>query len=470
MKTKSKTYKLLLLSLFTIGIMGACSKSFLDREPYTEITPEAAFATENEMVAALRGTYSILTNSSLFGRNIQVIGDLAADNVYISVRNSGRFYAWDQYVIISSNAEYTSMWTDSYTAILRANNIINANLPATAAVNQYKGEAYALRALMYFNLIRTFARPFTDNSTGMGVPIVTSYNPSLKPPRSTVAEVYALIQDDLDKAYKLITQYNGSNRFSKYAARALAAKVSLYQGLNQQAYDFANDAITNSGFKLVSIANFNGYWNNTTGNSDKVETFFEVASDATVNAGFDELADMYSQNSYGDLLTTSTLYNLYGATDARKSLITMDARAGGESNAYLANKYKVVDGDRDDKKIIRLAEVYLIAAEASARLGTATEARALTLLNALMAQRDPSLVYASAGSQLIEDIITERRKELAFEGDRYHDLTRLKRDILRSGGTYNIMNIPYANNFRIAPIPRAEIDVNPIPQNPGYIQ
>lgn len=469
---KLQINKVLFSGVIAIGLLGSCSKDFLDQEPYTQITPEAALATEGDMLAALRGTYATLRSANLFGRNIQVIGDLSADNVFISTKNSGRFFAWDQYVFTSNNAEYTAMWTESYTAILRANNIINSSIPANANVNQYKGEAYAIRALMYFNLIRTYARPFTDNPAGLGVPIVTTYDPQLKPARSTVAEVYALIQADLTQAYTLMTQYTGSNRFSKFAARAVAAKASLYQGLNQQAYDYANDVITNGGFTLVTAANFPGYWSNLAGNpaTSKVETLFEVSADAILNSGTDELAYIYLQAGYGDLLVNPTLYNLYSATDVRRNLITVGSRAGGESVAYIVNKYKSVSADRDDKKVVRMSEMYLIASEASARLGVATEPRALTLLNTLMAQRDPSRVYASTGTQLIEDIITERRKELAFEGDRSYDLTRLKRDITRVGGTYSLTSIPYTNNFRFAPIPQAERDVNPITQNPGYIQ
>lgn len=472
MNAKSKINKVLLLSFLILGLMGSCTKDFLDQKPYTQVPPEEAIVTENDALVALRGTYASLRSTNLFGRNIQVIGDLAADNVYISTKNSGRFFAWDQYVITSSNGEYSNMWANSYTAILRANNIINADLPAGVAVNQYKGEAYAIRALMYFNLVRTYARPFTDNPNGLGVPLVTSYNPQLKPARNTVAEVYALIQADLDNAYKLMTSYTGSNQFSKYAARALAAKVSLYQGLNQQAYDFADEVISKGGFTLLASKDFGTYWNNTAGNAagNKTETLFEVSADATLNNGFDELGNMYLQGGYGDLLANPTLYGLYTASDVRRTHITLGPRAGGETSVYIVGKYKAIGGDRDDKKVIRLSEVYLIAAEASARLGASTEARALTLLNTLTVQRDASLVYASTGSQLIEDIITERRKELAFEGDRSYDLTRLKRDIVRVGGSYSMVNIPYTNNFRIAPIPQAERDVNPITQNPGYIQ
>ena len=167
------------------------------------------------------------------------------------------------------------------------------------------------------------------------------------------------------------------------------------------------------------------------------------------------------------MLANEELYKLYSDTDVRKKLITIGSRAQAENPAYIVNKYQNVAGDRDDKKVLRLSEVYLIAAESAAR--TNKEADALKYLNALVAQRDASLVYASTGATLIEDIITERRKELAFEGDRFFDLNRLKRDIVRVGGKYQVRNVPFSNNFRIGPIPQSERNANPnISQNPGY--
>jgi starch-binding outer membrane protein, SusD/RagB family len=321
---------------------------------------------------------------------------------------------------------------------------------------------------MYFQLVRSFARPYSDNPEGPGVPLVLTYDPLLKPARNTVKQVYEQILSDLDKAYTLQTVYSGSTRFSKYASRALAAKVSLYMGNNTQALAFANDVITNSGFTLATRTNFAAYWANTAGNTatNKTETLFEVSADATLNVGTDELGYIYSQAGYGDLIANEQLYALYSNTDVRKTLITPGPRAGGEAAAFIVTKYKAASGDRDDKKVIRLSEVYLIAAEAAQRL---SDPQALVHLNTLMAQRDPSLVYASAGAQLLEDIITERRKELAFEGDRFFDLNRLQRTIARTGGIYAIRNIPYTNDQRWGPIPQSERDANPnISQNPGY--
>lgn len=200
----------------------------------------------------------------------------------------------------------------------------------------------------------------------------------------------------------------------------------------------------------------------------KNETLFEVVSDNVLNLGNDELAYIYSQDGYGDLLCAPELYNLYRPTDVRKSLIKVGARSNAENPAYIVTKFKAVSDDRDDKKVIRVSDVYLIAAEAAK--GNNNEPLALTYLNTLVAQRDPGLVYASTGSQLLDDIVVERRKELAFEGDRLHTLNRLKRAITRSNVFPTAaLNIPYADFRRIGPIPQTETNNNPnITQNPGY--
>ena len=117
-----------------------------------------------------------------------------------------------------------------------------------------------------------------------------------------------------------------------------------------------------------------------------------------------------------------------------------------------------------------MSEVYLIAAEASLPTNE-TEAR--DFLNYIATRRDPSFTgYTSTGAALLEDILTERRKEMAAEGDRFHDLNRLKRPIVRSANfPVNARNIPYTVDKRLLPIPQRETDANPnikSQQNPGY--
>lgn len=446
----------------------SCKKSFLEKFPPTALPPEQALATESDLQAALRGAYAGLRATDFLVRTVPVLGDLLADNTYVSLTNSGRYIVFNNYTWTVADGNVAGFWTGAYAAILRANNIINSNVTATANVSQYKGEAYAIRALCYFYLVRYFAKPYTDDPNSLGVPIVLEYNPAAKPPRNTVAEVYTQIISDLNQAVSLMTTFTNSTQFSKYAARGLQAKVYLTMGDKANAKTAATDVITNGGFTVVAAANHQGYWSTLTPRTDKVETLFEVSSDINASSGFDGLANIYNQAGYGDMLCSDPLYALFETTDIRRSLYTTGTR-GGLAAIFINNKYPGTFGSEiSDTKILRMSEIYLIAAEASL---PADEAGALTYLNYVTSRRGATAI-SSTGAQLFEDVITERRKELAFEGDRFLDLQRLKRDITRSSNyPAAALSLPYANFRRLMPIPQVEIDANPAikpQQNTGY--
>ena len=449
-------------------VLPACKKEFLDKLPPTSLTPELALATEADLQTALMGAYAGLRATDLFGRSTPVFGDLNADNGYVSLTNSGRYTNFNTYTFTVADGNVVGMWRGAYTAILRANNIINSKVATNVNVSQYRGEAYAIRALCYWYLARYFAKPYTDDPTALGVPIVLEYDPQLKPARSTVTEVYNLIISDLNQAYSLMTLFTNSTQFSKYAAKGLQAKVYLSMGDKVNAKTAAVDVINNSGFTVVPSASYVTYWGTLTPRTDKVETLFEVSSNATANNGFDALANIYNQGGYGDILCADPLYALFEAADIRKSLYTTGTR-GGLPAVFVNVKYPgTFGGEISDTKILRLSDVYLIAAEASL---PGDETGAKTYANYITSRRGATAI-ASTGTQLFEDIITERRKELAFEGDRYLDLQRLKRDIARSSNyPPSALSIPYSNFRRLFPIPQAELDANPNirgQQNPGW--
>ena len=460
-------YKLLAVITIVV-VLPACKKDFLDKLPPTSLTPELALATEADLQTALMGAYAGLRTTDFFGRTVPVLGDLMADNAYVSLTNSGRYTNFNTNTFTVADGNVVGFWRGAYTAILRANNIINAEIASNTNVNQYKGEAYAIRALSYWYLARYFAKPYTDAPTSLGVPIVLEYDPQLKPARNTVTEVYTQIINDLTQAYTLMTLFTNSTQFSKYAAKALQAKVYLSMGDKTNAKTAAVDVISNSGFTVVSAASDSAYWQVLIPRTDKVETLFEVSSNSTASNGFDVLANIYNQSGYGDLLCSDDLYALYGPTDVRKKLLTTGTR-GGLPAVFANIKYPgTFGGEISDTKILRLSDIYLIAAEASL---PADETGALTYVNYITSRRNATPIV-STGTQLFEDIITERRKELAFEGDRYLDMQRLKRDIARSTNyPAAARNIPYSNFRRLFPIPQAELDANPnirSQQNDGW--
>lgn len=461
----------LLLIIVLLVTFTSCKKSFIEINSPTSLVPDVALGTEADLLVALRGAYAGLRGVDFYGRTLPVLGDLMADNAYQSTLNTNRYTFYNNYSntigATAADANAAGMWATAYTTILRANNIINSTVATTVNVSQYKGEAYAIRALCYFALVRHFAKPYAEDPAALGVPIITKYNPDLKPARNKVSEVYTLMIDDLNNAYTLMTKFTNSSQFSKYAAKGLQAKVYQNMGDKTNAKTAALDVINNSGFTALTAAAHAAYWTSITFRTDKVETLFEVSSDAVANLAFDELSYLYSQSgNYGDLLCSDALYALFAAADVRKALYATGTRAGLPS--VFVNKYPAISGDPSDTKVLRFSEMYLIAAESS--LPT-NEVDALNYVNLLTSKRGANPIV-STGTALFEDIITERRKELAFEGDRFHDLQRLKRDIARSTNyPAAAQAIPYTVTRRLLPIPQVEIDANPAikpQQNAGY--
>lgn len=480
-------YVKIIFACLTIMAGTSCSKSFSDLAPYNALPLSVATSSEANLYTAVNGMYSGLRSTDLFGRMIGIKGDLMADNTWIKVANSGRFLDFNDYNITLTNTNAQALWAAAYVVIKNANLIINSSLVKSTNVDQLRGEAYAVRALVYFQLLLNFAKPFSADAAGLGVPIITAFDQGILPTRNTTAEVYKLINDDLNQAYTLMTfATNGSmtitgtnivrnfnsSYMTKFAARALQAKVYLHMGDWANAKTAALDVITNSGFTLVTNANFVAYWKNPAPLTSKVETLFEVTNDISNNSGTNALAYLYDQNGYGDNLATTDLVSKYRAADVRLQLINTTTTSG--VTTYVVNKYSNTNNttDKDDIKILRFADVVLILAEAYARTGDEVNAR--LRLNQVAQSREPTFAGSIAtGQALFDDIVLERRKELAFEGDRFYDLGRLNLPITKFRRENPITTIMVApTDFRrVFPIPTTETDVNPnikAQQNAGY--
>ncbi len=462
------------------SVFASCKKEFLVENPPTAVQVAKAIATDNDMADAVNGMYSAMRSSSLFGRDIPVLGDLLADNAYISFSNSGRYLSENNYSFTATTAEPADIWTQGYYSILQANRIINSGIASDATNQQLKGEAYTARALVYLQLVNFFGTPYTVNPNGPGVPINKAFTtPFILPARNTVSDVYKQIISDLDSAYLIMptaaisSAYHPTNSeyVAKYAAKAIEARAYLYKGDYANALAASLIVIQNGGYSLASSSSFASYWANPAPQSGKLETIFELALTTLTNNGFNGLDDIYAQAGYGDMLCTDPLYASYSATDVRKGLIIQTTRAS--QPALVVNKYPNFTNasDKDDLKIIRYAEVLLIAAEAYAQTGD--NVNGLLYLNKVAQQRDPSFTgYTSTGATLIANILTERQKELAFEGLRYFDLTRTNATISRpvEPFSYATLNTIAVGDYRrILPIPQAEINANVnMVQNTGY--
>jgi hypothetical protein len=288
------------------------------------------------------------------------------------------------------------------------------------------------------------------------VPLILTYDPFKKPQRNTTAEVYTQIKKDLDEAITLMTLQRSSGYFTQVAAKALLARMHQFKGEWSSALSVAEVVIMNSDYRLVGLSQYQGYWASNTTRNDGLETLFEVVFDLVGNAGNNSLAYFYDQEGYGDALAAQSLYNIYSATDVRRGLIFTSSPVRG--NVKVVNKYPITtQPDKDEFKVIRLSEVYLIAAEAAYHTGD--EALAISYLDEIAARRDPAFTgYTSTGGALLTDILLERRKELAFEGHRYWDLARYNQDVERINIAGNYPGVPLmiaaTNNQRLLPIPK----------------
>src|SRR6478735_10491849 len=437
MKAQNKSKLAGLIVLASIVALSSCKKSFLDLRPYTSVSSDVAITNESDMQAALNGAYGNMNSANLYGRSTPLFGDLVADNVYISTINSNRYLDFFQinYTVTDGNGQ--GIWQSAYSTILRANNVINSSLEGNENIDQLRGEALAIRGLMYFELIKFFAKPYTVDPNALGVPLILVYDPTIKPQRNTVQEVYAQIEKDFTDAANLMTQDKSSGFFTKWAARALLARMYQFKGEWDKALTTAEDVINNSGYSLLTLNDVQSFWQNNTDRSDKLEVLFEVVFDATNNIGNSSLPYFYDQTGYGDALATESLYDLYSNTDVRKDLFIVGSPIRG-ADAKVVNKFpNAGSADKDETKVIRMSEVYFIAAEAAYHSND--ETTALTYLNGVATERDPGFAgYSASGQALLDDILLERRKELAFEGHRYWDLVRNNLDVTR---------IDLANNY-----------------------
>jgi hypothetical protein len=454
-------------------LLGSCSKKFLDLTPYSQVPLNQAITDQNSMQTAVNGMYAGLRATDFYGRSIPIDGDLLADNVYISASNSNRYLVELTYTYIPTYGNVQNTWSEGYSVILRANDIINATIPSSPTVSELVGEALTVRAFTYFELMKFFAPPYQTDSTALGVPLVLKYDPLLTPSRNTVADVYAQIRSDLIQAIGLTSQVPSSSIASKYVAEGLLCRLYMFMGNYASAQIAALDIVNNGGYSLIGANSLVSYWSTPGIRTDLVETMFEVEFDITNNNSNDNLDAFYSQSGYGDALCTDNLYNTYSGTDARQALILSGMRAG--ANVWVVNKYPNTTnpGGTDNTKVLRYAEVLLNLAETFNRAGDDPDAQ--KYLNQVAQTRDPSFTgYTATGQALLDDITLERRKEFAFEGQRYWDLVRLNLDVVRDNTTNNyLQNVPLtlqaSDHRRIFPIPQAEINANKnMVQNPGY--
>lgn len=463
-----------LLALATLCLFfTACSDEFLEQTPEQSLSIDNAVEDIISLNAAVNGLYSNMQDANIYGWDLPLIPDLRGDNAYISRQNAGRFISFGDFTLTEESGRALAEWTDMYEVVVNASNVIN-RVPETefltteqAEADQLLGEAYAIRGLTYWNLLRMFAPPYTaDDGASLGVPFNNEGTTGeiISPARETVAAGYQQVISDLQAGINLMEE-NEDGRLGEAAAQTLLAKVYLYQENWSQAAELATEAISTEGFSLYEdSASWFGSWGPNFGSED----FFALVNLSVDGLGVNSISGIVDQNGYGDVLGTDDLRNAYSETDYRRSAMVFGDRVDGEAGVWFMHpKYPTGELGEDYIKIVRLSDAYLIRAEARAELGDEEGAR--EDLDAVASRRD-SEYEASDDSDdaLIDAILEERRKEFVLEGDRVFDLMRRQRT-WTNFGTFENREISWDNPKLINPIPRAEIDVNEnITQNEGY--
>ncbi|MDD3859517.1 MAG: RagB/SusD family nutrient uptake outer membrane protein [Bacteroidales bacterium] len=443
--------KKIVVYLFVIIAFTSCEK-LLEIDLNDRIPNDSAITSTRDLQLVLNGAYDGLQSGSLLGGNPVIYAELLADDAIIgNEQKLNRFGKYEIYSMTTSPqiTEIASFWSAAYSAINRANNVIYAidnNLVDDSDFELYKdklkGEALFIRAAAHFELVRFFAKAYDvdnkGNNTQLGIPyrLLPSFLPdSLNAPRETVEVVYANIIADLTESKTLLESVGvmtSNSSASAMSSTALLARVCFFSGDYFLAAQYADEVIESTYYELsedvTEVFSLSG-------NESNPEVIFQIVNIETDNSN--SLIDAYSRSKNPLFQTNSTLYNMYSANDQRRNLITK------YFVVYYVKKYdeSLLDGTSQplNRIYIRLAEMHLIRAEANLIPGGAGNSiDAFDSYNALRMRAfgDNYSPETVALDDLLDSVRNERRRELCFEGDRYHNLKRLKLP-LRDGVQWN---------------------------------
>lgn len=433
--------KNILKYIFFIGIAitAVSCDDYLDLKPVGVVIPE----TLSDYRAVLTKAYSVYPKH-------KSLASLRGDELVMEESNNDLVFYKDIYIWKDANPDkitYDFQYSELYNIIFYTNVIINEasqKLSTSPERDQLLGEAYALRALSYFDLINLFGKPYNaaTAATDRGVPLALKIDLEQAFVPESVATIYKQILSDNDEAQKLInvnTQTKGLNyRFSKIALYTFESRVFLYQKEWAKAIEAADKAMTfkNALINLNSTAIL-------ANNYDSAESILA-------------LEDVYENILKGTSFASPTLTDAYDQTNDLRFALYYEENESG----YSFKK----GGNISQKCTFRTSELYLTKAEATAQLNDLPTARATVLTfikNRYKAAAFNTLSTSVANmsqTQLLDFIGEERQREFAAEGQRWFDLRRTsQKQIIHTlnGENYTLIQndprytIPFPQNARL---------------------
>lgn len=364
--------------------------------------------------------------------------------------------------------------------VAKTNIVINTDISKLTGTAQdlakaeyYQGQAYALRAQGFFDLLRLYGQKYTGSAKQLGIVTPLKYDPKANQARKTVAETEAQIEADFNKALTVMTSQSSydvpSNKteLSINALKVLMSRYYLYKGDYAKVRSLINDVYGK--YSVAARDLYQPSFDYTLRGAAPNAIFeLEVGTDSSLSTS--SYNQVLSVNGYYNLVALASSYNLYATNDIRKSLISYLSAANGTKYYFLSagskGKYLNRTG-ADNIKMVRYEEALLNGAKAELNGGDAT--KALTYYKLILANRLSDTSTQTVAQQLaditsvsLSDIKIERRKELLGEGFRQWDL-------LRWGDTSFKPSTVDMNKLAF-PIPRSETDIKGtlVESNPGY--
>ncbi len=472
--------KKLIIILFAVGLSVSCNND-LDLAPTGSLTEETAFETVDDLLTGLIGAYHVFTFNSYTSRMFSEAPDMMADDLAEYIESLSNSAALSNWTYIASNGDITNCWTNIYLLISRVNTVIaNANRITIDPADQLKlnrvlAQAYTMRAMAHFDLLRYFGQSYNRNSTELGIPVITEVPEaplSFNPERNSVAEVYDQIFADLTEAEsrfanidQAINTSSQKQFIDKNTMNALYARIYLYTENWPEAIARAGAVI--SEVPLAQGTAFRDVWQNDNESAEVIFSVQHTANDTWVGS-----RAYFAPNDIVGYIATDAYVSLFPvpADDIRfESYLSSTLRPG----VMTVDKYRGYFGRTDgvtDMPYFRVGEMYLIRAEAKARGGNNS---GVDDLNDLRAARINGYVDQNlSGNALINAIKNERRKELFMEGHRWFDLKRYGEGVTRGADCVApalACSLPANSGKFVLPIPDAEMNKNPnMIQNPGY--
>lgn len=444
------------LALGAVGL-SACKK-VLDQQPQASLDAATAFNNRQSVEAGIIGVYDALQSASYYGVDFSLLTELGSDNLnhtgsfpsYLEVKNRN---------IATNNANITNIWNQIYVVINRANTVLqSAENLSDPAFNKAASvaELRFLRAFAYFDLLRLYGgTPEGYNKpNGKGVPLtltptLTASDAAARP-RATEAEVWTQILADLDYAIANLPATAANGRASKNAATGIKARAQLYRENFSDAETLATQIISQFAAQPRGglAADYAGIFAN---KNTKPESIWELQFTAT-----DANSLRFYYYGRNEVASSASLGNAHETGDLRKAV-----NYAPSGNTFKQLKFFRADGT-DNIVVLRLAEIYLIRAEARARKAPADTAGAKADLNIVRSRAGLPNTTAATPAELVDAVLKERRIELAHEGQRWFDLRRTGRVVSTLGLT---------EPFRaLWPVPQRERETSGfvIEQNPGY--